>query len=227
MRPCTLLFALAALSWAADPLLVKYAGKEEALSADPNSKFWKAAKPVWATHNNLNVETPGHKTEIRARFSKENLYVLMVCPYEELYLISPPVTDRETNKLWEHDAAEIFIGADFENIHQYREYQVSPQGEWVDLDIDTKKPLPEGGWKWDSGMKVKARIDRAAKVWYGEFQIPLKSITAKEVKPGTVMRGNFYRFQGPGPQRKAVAWIPTGRPSNHTPEAFGRIEFVK
>jgi hypothetical protein len=41
------------------------------------------------------------------------------------------------------------------------------------------------------------------------------------------MRGNFYRFQGPGPQRKAVAWIPTGRPSNHTPEAFGRIEFVK
>jgi len=74
---------------------------------------------------------------------------------------------------------------------------------------------------------VKARIDKAAKVWYGEFQIPLKSITAKAVKPGTVMRGNFYRFQGPGPQRKSVSWIPTGRFSNHTPEAFGRIEFVK
>jgi hypothetical protein len=227
MKSLTLLFVALAASFAAGPLRVKYAGREVPLSADPASKFWKAAPPVFATHNNLRVETPGHKTEIRARFTKDNLYVLMVCPYEQLYLISPPDVTKETNKLWEHDAAEIFIGADFENIHQYREYQVSPQGEWVDLDIDTKNPKPEGGWKWDSGMKVKARIDAAAKVWYGEFQIPLKSITAKEVKPGFAMRGNFYRFQGPPPNRKTVAWIPTGRPSNHTPEAFGRIEFEK
>jgi hypothetical protein len=137
-----------------------------------------------------------------------------------------PETVKETNKLWERDVAEIFIGADFEKINQYREYQVSPQSEWVDLDIDTKNPKPEGGWKWDSAMAVKARVDEKAKIWYGEFQIPLASITDKEVKPGFAMRGNFYRFQGP-PPRKAVTWKPTGKPSNHTPEAFGRIEFVK
>ncbi len=227
MQAIALLAMMAATLLAEDVLTVKHAGRDVPLSADPTTSFWRAATPVFATRNNLNVETPGHKTEIRARFTDRHLYVLMICPYQELYLISTPETVRETNKLWEHDAAEIFIGADFENIHQYREYQVSPQGEWVDLDIDTKKPLPEGGWMWNSGMKVKARIDAATKIWYGEFQIPLESITAKKMKPGMAMRGNFYRFQGPPPQRKAVAWVPTGRPSNHTPEAFGRIEFVK
>ena len=211
---------------AEDLLQVKFAKKDPVLSADPKTKFWKDVAPILATKNNMGVETPGHRTEIRARWTAGNLYVLMTCPYEELYLIPNPVTNAETNKLWEHDAAEIFIGADFDKIHRYREYQVSPQGEWVDLDIDSKLFLPDG-WKWDSGMKVKARIDAQAKVWYGEFQIPLSSITEKPVKVGTMMRGNFYRFQGPPPNRKAVAWVQTERASNHTPEKFAKIQFVK
>ncbi len=227
MRTTILLLAMAMGMLGEEAMRVKWAKSDPALSADPNTKFWKEAVAITGTTNNLGVEQPGHQMEIRARFTAKNLYVLFRCPYEQLYLIEKAELVKETNKLWEHDVAEIFIGADFEKIHQYREYQVSPQGEWVDLDIDTKNPKPEGGWKWDSGMKVKARIDEKAKVWYGEFQIPLASITDKEVKPGFAMRGNFYRFQGPPPQRKAVTWKATGRPSNHTPEAFGRIEFVK
>ena len=218
---------LAAPVAAEDVLQVKFAKKDPVLSADPKSKFWKGIAPVLATKNNLGVETPGHRTEIRTRWTAANLYVLMSCPYEDLYLIPNPVTAAETNKLWEHDAAELFIGADFDKINRYREYQVSPQGEWVDLDIDTKQALPEGGWKWNSGMKVKAQIDQKAKIWYGEFQIPLVSITDKPVKAGTEMRGNFYRFQGPPPNRNSVAWVQTGRPSNHTPEKFAKILFVK
>jgi hypothetical protein len=222
-----LLISFMPLLSAEEVLEVRYSDKAPELSANPNSKFWREAKPVYAAKNNLGKELPANKTEIRARFSRQYLHVLFICPYETLYLKPNPEIHNETNKLWEHDVAEIFIGADFEHIHRYREYQVSPQGEWVDLDIDTKHPLPEGGWRWDSSMKVKARIDAKAKVWYGEFRIPLESITAKAVSPGTVMRGNFYRFQGPPPDRMMVAWKPTGRPSNHTPEEFGRIEFVR
>lgn len=224
------LFLLALLSLPMLPqstMEVRYAERGPALTANPETEFWRAAKPVWATKNNLGKELPANRTEVRARFTREHLYVLFVCPYEVLYLLPNPETVKETNKLWEHDVAEIFVGADYEKIHQYREYQVSPQGEWVDLDIDTKNPLPEGGWKWDSGMKVKARIDAAKKVWYGEFQIPLTSITKQPVEVGTKMRGNFYRFQGGPPERQMVAWQPTGRPSNHTPEAFGTLLFVK
>ncbi len=212
---------------AADPMEVKFASKDVVLTADPASQFWKDTVPVVATKSNLGVELKSNRTEIRVRWTNQNLYVLMSCPYEELYLLPNPDATHETNKLWEHDVAEIFLGADFNNIHQYREYQVSPQGEWVDLDIDTRSARPEGGWKWDSKMKVKARIDAKSKIWYGEFQIPFASVTAQKIKPGTLLRGNFYRFQGPPPNRKMVAWLPTGRIGNHTPEAFGTIKLVQ
>jgi len=220
-----LLFGISA--FAVDPLAVRFSSKDVAPTADPGSVFWKGIQPVLATKNNLGVELPTNRTEIRLRWTKQNLYVLMSCPYVELYLFSNPSIAAETNKLWERDVAEIFVGADLEQIHQYREYQVSPQGEWVDLDIDTKKAKPEGGWKWDSKMVTKARIDAKAKVWYAEFQIPMASITSKQIEAGMMLRGNFYRFQGPPPERKMVAWMPTGRISNHTPEAFGVLKLVK
>ncbi|WP_162179829.1 carbohydrate-binding family 9-like protein [Bryobacter aggregatus] len=226
MKLPALILLLAASAFSEDLLKVKFASKDVPLTADPASKFWKQIPPVFATRSNLGVELPGNRTEIRVRWTPDSLYVLMSCPYTELYVNPNPSTTTETNLLWEHDVAEIFLGADFDNIHRYREYQVSPQGEWVDLDIDTKKPIPNA-WKWDSQMKVKARIDEKAKIWYGEFQIPFKSVTDKAVKPGTKMRGNFYRFQGGPPERKMVAWSPTGRISNHTPEKFGILEFVK
>ena len=227
MHNLGLAFLLAIPVVAADYMEVKFANKDVVLTADPSSQFWRKTAPVLATKSNLGVELKSNRTEIRVRWTNKNLYVLMSCPYEELYLLPNPNVTQETNKLWEHDVAEIFLGADFNNIHQYREYQVSPQGEWVDLDIDTRSARPEGGWKWDSKMKVKARIDAKSKIWYGEFQIPLASVTAQQIKPGTLLRGNFYRFQGPPPDRKMVAWLPTGRISNHTPEAFGTLKLVQ
>jgi hypothetical protein len=55
----------------------------------------------------------------------------------------------------------------------------------------------------------------------------MKSISARAVGEGTEMRINFYRCQGPPPERKYVAWQPTRTRSFHAPEAFGRIQFVK
>ena len=210
-----------------ESLKVKQAARDVAPSADPKSAFWRDVTPVFATADNLGKELPDNRTEIRVRWTERNFYVLMVCPYKEMYVLPNPKVKEETNKLWERDVAEVFLGADFEKIHQYKEYQLSPQGEWVDLDIDNKQPLPEGGWKWNSGMVTKARIDAAAKVWYGEFRIPLAGVTAKKVEAGMKLRGNFYRFQGGPNPRQMVAWRPTGRISNHTPEKFGELELVK
>ena len=204
----------------------KDAHNEAGLSADPSSAFWKDTPAVKATKSNLGTEVPGTQTEVRVRWTAGNLYVLFSCPYDELYLFPNPKTKTETNKLWERDVAEIFVGADFEKIHHYKEYQLSPQGEWVDLDIDNKQPLPEGGWLWNSGMRTKARIDTKAKVWYGEFQIPMKNFLNKAAETGTMLRANFYRFQSALPNRRMVAWSPTGRINNHTPAAFGQIKLV-
>lgn len=167
---------------------------------------------------------PGHRTEIRSRWTADNIYFLFMCPYVELYPKPNTVTDKETNQLWNYDVAEVFIGWDYKNIRRYKEFEVSPNGEWVDLDIDKDHPLSQGGWLWNSGFKVKTRIDSAAKIWYGEMQIPWKSVEEREPKAGNELRVNFYRMQGPPPNRKMISWQPTHSPSYHVPEAFGTLK---
>jgi hypothetical protein len=203
------------------------ARKDFTLTADPASKAWKGVPPVIADGDAFGKPVPGHRTEIRSRWTDANLYLLFTCPYEQLNLKPQPSTSTETNRLWNWDVAEAFLGSDFENIGFYKEFQVSPQGEWVDLDIRRGKPLPEGGWKWNSGFEVKARIDEARKVWYGEMRIPMKAIDARPPLPGRTLRANFYRLQGPRSAMKMIAWRPTNKLSYHVPEAFGTLRLVK
>ncbi|HXJ43978.1 MAG TPA: carbohydrate-binding family 9-like protein [Bryobacteraceae bacterium] len=212
----------------------RYSSKDFPLTADPTATQWKKVKPVIAETDRYGKPVAGHRTEIRSRWTKDHLYLLYVCPYEKLFLKPSPSTTTETNKLWDWDVAEVFIGTDLANIDRYRELQVSPQGEWVDLDIDRKNPRPEGGWGWNSGFTVKARIDKEKKVWYGEMKIPIRSLYAQgdkaaaRVKAGDEMRINCFRIQGgPGQERVYVAWQPPNKPSYHTPEAFGRFILVK
>lgn len=198
------------------------------LTADPTAGPWQKAKPVIAENGPMGDPTPGHRAEIRSLWSDKYLYLLYTSPYEELFLKPDPTITEETNKLWEWDVAEVFVGADFKNIRQYREFQVSPQGEWVDLYIDKDKPWPEGGWKWNAdGFAVKARVDKAKKVWYGEMRIPITSFDTRPPKAGNEFRINFFRIQGPGPDRRFVAWQPTHERSYHVPEAFGRLVLGK
>ncbi len=119
---------------------------------DPNSTFWRGAPAIFATVNRTGAEVPQHRTEIRSRWTGENLYFLFICPYEKLYLKPDPQPTVETNQLWKWDVAEVFIGSDFQNIRQYKEFEVSPQGEWIDLAIDLGKPHHEDGWTWNSGF---------------------------------------------------------------------------
>jgi hypothetical protein len=185
--------------------------------------LWRNAPSVYFDHGSQNELVPGHRTQVIARWTPKAIYFLFVCPYEELYMKPSPDAVKETNLMWDYDVAEVFVGADFEKIWQYREFEISPQGEWVDLDIDRKAPKPEGGWLWNSGFGHAARIDAAKKVWYAAFSIPVKSITDKPAAAGTEYRVNLYRIQGPPPNRKSICWRPTGEPSYHVPEAFGLL----
>jgi hypothetical protein len=225
--PALVAFAfLTAVAQNKDAALSKRLGEDAPLDTQPASRLWKDAPAVYAEAGPANEPTPGHRTEIRSRWSGRSLYFLFTCPYETLYLLPNPNTSGETNKLWDHDVAEVFIGADFEKIWQYREFQVSPQGEWVDLAIDRKEPKAAGGWKWNSGFEVQARIDRTAKVWYGAFKIPIESINGGTAKEGAEYRVNFYRIQGPLPDRLLIAWRPTMQGTFHVPEKFGILRLT-
>ena len=170
---------------------------------------------------------PGNPFEIRALWTPDYLYFLFTCPYEELVLKPNPVTTEETNKLWEWDVAEVFIGGDPTHLNLYRELQVSPQGEWVDLDINRDNFRAAGGAKWNSGFEVKAKIDKEKKIWYGAMKIPFRAIHGQPGVAGTVFPINIYRLTGANPNRKSTMWTPVHDRSHHTPAMFGRLTLAK
>ena len=208
-------------------IIIAPRAKDAALTADPNAKEWQNVKGIIAERGPRAELTPGHRTEVRARWTNKNLYLLFICPYEQLYSKPNPSTTTETNRLWEWDVAEAFIGSDFQNIKHYTEFQVSPQGEWVDLDIDRNPSPAKHDWQWNSGFEVKARVDEAKKIWYGEMRIPFDKIDKRPPKVGNELRINFYRLQGPPPNRSRIAWRPTNSDNYHVPEAFGTLRLEK
>ncbi len=224
MRITVLLLACAGLGFADGPgrLVSRFSKADFALTADPATPQWKKVPGVFAENGPKGQPVPGHRTEIRSRWTRDSLYLLFICPYQELYLHPNPSQTTETSELWEWDVAEAFIGSDFKDILRYKEFQVSPQGEWIDLAIDRHEP-PKHDPSWNSGFQVKARIDAEKKIWYGEMRIPMKAIDSRPAAKGNELRLNLFRCQGPKPDRKFIAWQPTGQENYHVPEAFGRL----
>ena len=145
-----------------------------------------------------------------------------MCPYTELNLKPDPVTTAETPRLWNWDVAEAFIGSDSARIGRYKELQVSPQGEWIDLDIDRDDQKAQQGAAWTSGYTVAARIDREARIWYGLMRIPFTAIDTRPPEKGRELRIGLFRISGAEPRQRHT-WRPTGGVTFHNPEAFGTL----
>jgi hypothetical protein len=161
----TVILAAAPLAFAEATMNSLLAATDVAPDTNPTSEFWRNAPHVLARLDAGGKPVGRYATEVRSRWTPDNLYFLFICPYQELYLKPNPATTVETNGLWNWDVAEVFLGSDFKDIRRYKEFEVSPQGEWIDLDIDLHKPYHEEGWVWNSGFQVAARIDRAEKIW--------------------------------------------------------------
>ncbi len=204
-----------------------WAKSDPPLETNPTSSFWRGSRPIYMDADTKGKRDPKYRTEIRTRWTNQNLYFLFVCPYEELNLKPHPNPSAETNELWNWDVAEAFIGADFSDIRRYREFEISPQGEWVDLAIDLDKPHDTEGWKWNSGFGVSARIDQSAHVWYGAMRIPYSAIDSRPAAAGNRLRINLFRSQGPSSALHQIAWQAPMSESFHVPERFGLLKLVK
>jgi len=202
------------------------ATEDVALDTKPGSTFWSETVPIYADRDKYDQLLPRYRTEIYSRWTARNLYFLFSCPYENLFLHPNPNTTMETNKLWNWDVAEVFIGSDFNNIRRYKEFELSPQGEWLDLDIDLSNAHHEEGWKWNSGFQVAARIDEQRKIWYGAMKIPWTALDETPPMASNTLRVNFFRSQGPLSNRKEIAWQPTMSETFHVPERFGLLQLV-
>jgi hypothetical protein len=154
---------------------VKHVKSPGTLSADPRSPMWQKVKPVSMTKDcSKTLDYPDLKTEIRGFWSNTDLYLLFVCPFRSLNLFLPAQNDQPRRGLWDRDVVEMFLGDDWENIRHYREYEIAPTGDWIDLAIDLDHRGQNRDWR--SGWKTLARIDESAKVWYAAAKIPLQSV---------------------------------------------------
>lgn len=206
-----------------------------ALSADLKSEIWKNAASAWITKDcTRTLDYPMLKSQVRAFWTDQYLYLLFVCPYETLNLFLPPQNDRPRHGLWDRDVVEMFLGSDWNNIGHYREFEIAPTGDWIELAIDfdlkTRQTTDERNWR--SGWQKMAKIDEQSHVWYASTRIPLKAITSQTIRPGTRWRANLYRIDGqePDSQRRFLCWQPTcapGQDPNHVPENFGTLVFTE
>jgi hypothetical protein len=196
---------------------------DAALSLNPESPFWRDASPIFFRGDNYGRPVKQSKTEVRSRWTDSSLYLLFVCPYRDLNLKPSPQTEVDTNHLWNWDVAEVFIGSDFQHIRRYKEFELSPQNEWLDLDIDLDQPHHDGS-KWNSGFETAARIDPEMKIWYGAMRIPFAAIDSQPPHAGSRLRVNFFRSQGES--RQLLAWQAPMGESFHAPEHFGILELV-
>jgi hypothetical protein len=223
----TILPLLASSALGSDVMTSLYSKDSPPLSANPATPFWAAAPSVRAQADQYNHPVPGYEMEVRSRWTKQDLYLLFICHHQApLHLKPNPTQTDETNELWNWDVAEAFIGDDFKQIEHYKEFEVSPQGEWVDLAINRLPHSTQLGWKWNSGFQVKAEANAGGDVWYGAMRIPFSSISRAAPHDGLELRANFYQAQGKLPDRKQISWQPTYSNTFHVPKAFGRIRLV-
>ncbi len=146
---CIVLVLFAAGAFAADDRSIESmkSDNDVVLTTDTSSSFWQGTRAVYAERDTYGRPLPRYRTEIRSRWTKNNLYFLFICPYDTLYLKPDPDTSTETFRLWNWDVAEVFIGSDFQNIRRYKEFEVSPQ-EMAGSGIqDFKSPRGSIAWR--------------------------------------------------------------------------------
>jgi len=210
---------------------IPYAKTGDRLDTDPRSSLWSKASSAWISKDcSRELDYPELRTEVRGLWNGTHLYFLFVCPYRKLNVFLPAQNHRARDKLWDRDVVEMFLGDDWKNIRHYREFEIAPTGDWIDLAINLDSNSNEQRWR--SGWRVQARIDQQAHRWFAAARIPLKSVSDAPVQAGTRWRMNLYRIEGEGPdsQRHFMCWQPTcvvNRDPNHVPEAFGTLAFGK
>lgn len=231
MRSCCaivcVLFILASAAFGSSRIVSRFAASDISADTDPDSTFWRGIPAIFPDEDNFGNKTKGFHSEVRSRWTKKNLYFLFICPYEQLHLKPAPQVDAETQGLWNWDVAEVFIGSDFANIRRYREFEISPQGEWTDLDINLDAPNHEDGWVWNSGFSVSARIDPVARQWYGFMRIPYSSVDSRTASAGNVLRANFFLSEGDQSRHLSIVWQPTHESTFHVPQVFGTLELAR
>jgi alpha-galactosidase len=193
-------------------------------SGFPDAKEWDAASYIsfCADWQGKHAD-PERTTEVRILWSPETLFLRFDCRYREIWVFDDSDPNGRRDGLWDRDVAEAFLQPDDFGSRNYKEFEVSPNGLWVDLQISE---APRRDLK--SGLRCIASIDESARLWSAQMAIPMRSLTL-EFHPEALWRANFFRAEGKDPSRAYLAWqaTQTAQPQFHVPAAFGSLRFQR
>ena len=193
-----------------------------------SSDAWKSAHHAGITKYWDGNDAPlGRRSTARLLWSDSALYVLFDSNQTEpLVVAEKPDLKQKAMNLWDRDVVEIFVAPDRNEPRRYFEFEAAPNGEWLDVALDSTSGKRVSDWKFASGMQT------AAKVESGRVVIAMKipwSAFGKKPKPGDIWLGNILRCVGRDPDRGYLTWSPTmtKQPDFHVPERFGEFHFIK
>jgi hypothetical protein len=188
----------------------------------PPKSAWEKA-PIFLFDHDWRAEHPDpqRSTEFRLLWTPETLFLRFYCNYRNVFVFPDARADGWRYELWDRDVAETFLQPDSSDPLVYREFEVSPNGYWIDLAVSHGK-IEE----LHSGLRRRVVLDEKSKTWTAELAIPMMSLTT-QFDPRRSWRANFYRIEGEREPRFYSAWSPTysPKPSFHVPSAFGTLEF--
>jgi alpha-galactosidase len=189
----------------------------------PSLSSWEASAPLrfnadWQGKN----ADPERETEVRLLWTPETLFVRFHVKYRVITVFPDSEPNGRRDQLWDRDVAEVFLQPDPSRLRLYKEFEVSPNGMWIDLDI-----APGEKHNLKSGLKRRVNLNEAAKNWVAELALPMKNLIA-HFDAAAAWGVNFYRVEGSTEPRFYSAWRPTKTsvPNFHVPEAFGELTFA-
>jgi Carbohydrate-binding family 9 len=188
----------------------------------PPARAWESVPALRFAHDWQGQNSdPQRETTVRLLWTPQNLFLKFTARYRNITVFSDADANGRRDQLWERDVAEVFLQPPEMSGRHYTEFEVSPNGFWIDLEIGA-------GAKADlqSGLRRRAAIDEQKKTWQAELVLPMRSLTA-HFDPQQTWRVNFYRVEGAGEPRFYSAWRPTNTPvpNFHVPESFGSLIF--
>ena len=159
---------------------------------------WKKAK--WLEFDNDALgksHYPEVATRVASLWTETHIYFAFSSRYDSLSVYEGEDPKPERWQLWDRDVVEVFLNPQPERVNHYFEFEVAPNNQWIDLEIDkTKDPFNDASW--NSGFEHATRIDAEHHVWSTEMRIPLAAMNVKGPRPGAQWRVNFFRASGKG-----------------------------
>ncbi len=141
----------------------------------PSASQWVAATPLrfsadWRGEN----ADARRETEVRLLWSPETLFIRFHARYRTITVFPDAEPSGRRDHLWDRDVAEVFLQPDPSDPLRYKEFEVSPNGMWIDLDIahgDTQD--------LHSGLRRRVAMEPSQQFWVAELALPMKSLTPR------------------------------------------------